>query len=92
MNRRRALIIVASVATFAVGLLALHDLVLYRSLSFLPNEYCRVSEASAGERGLVPGDLTTSEADSGCRQGEVHLCGYQRLVLAEVIEVRQQPC
>lgn len=68
------------------------DLVLYRRLSFLPNEYCRVFEASAEERGLQPGDLTTSEADSSCREGEVHLCGYQRLVLTEVIEVRGQPC
>lgn len=74
------------------GLVALHDVVLYRRLSVLPNEYCRVSAASAVERGLEPGDLTTSEADSGCREGEVHLCGYQRLVLAEVIEVREQPC
>lgn len=86
------LIIVASAATLVLGLLSLHDLVLYRTFSFLPNEYCRVSGASAEERGLRPGDLTTSEADSGCRDGEVHLCGYQRLVLTEVIEVREQPC
>lgn len=70
----------------------LHDLVLYRTLSIAPWEYCRVSEESAAERGLSPGDLTTSEADSGCRGGEDHLCGYSRIVLAEVIEVRQQPC
>lgn len=86
------LILIASVATTVLGLLALYDLVLYRSLSFVPNEYCSVSEASADERGRQPGDLTTSEADSGCREGEVHLCGYQRIVLAEVVQVREQPC
>ena len=91
-KRRRVLTIVCSVAALVIGLVALHDLVLYRKLSFLPNEYCRVSEVSAAERGLQSGDLTTTEADSGCREGEVHLCGYQRFVLAEVIEVRRQPC
>ncbi len=77
---------------FGIALVGLHDLVLYRALSVWPIDYCRVSEESASERQLAPGDLTTSEADSGCRTGEAHLCGYPRIVLAEVIEERQPPC
>lgn len=72
-------------------MIGLHDALLYRALSVWPVDYCR-SERSASERELAPGDLTTSEADSGCRGGEVHLCGYPWIVLAEVIEARSQPC
>jgi hypothetical protein len=91
-RRRRALIVLAVIAGLGLALVGLHDLVLYRALSVAPVDYCRVSEDSASERQLAPGDLTTSEADSGCRTGEVHLCGYPRIVLAEVIEERQPPC
>ena len=92
LTRRRALILVAAVALLAIAIVGLHDLVLYRSWDVLPTEYCQVSEESAGERQLPAGELTSSEADSGCRTGEVHFCGYHRILLSEVIEERPPPC
>lgn len=91
-RRRKVLIGVVAAIGFGLAFVVLHDLVLYRTMSVLPNEYCRVSTDSASERKLESGELTTNEADSGCRQGEVHLCSYQRFVLGEVIEVKSQPC
>jgi hypothetical protein len=91
-RRRRALYVVGAVLGLLAGFVLLFDLALYRQQP-LPAEYCRVSAASAEDRpGLAPGDLTTHEADSGCLRGEQHLCGYERIVLPDVIEARPQPC
>lgn len=76
----------------AIGLVGFLDLAV-RTYDPLPADYCRVSEMSASERpGLSAGDLTTHNADSGCMPDEEHLCGYQRIVLSEILEVRPQPC
>lgn len=82
----------SAVALLAVVIVGLHDLVLYRTLDVLPTDYCQVSAQSAAERQLPAGEFTTSEADSGCRAGEVHFCGYHRILLSEVIQERPQPC
>lgn len=92
MGRRRLRVIGVSMASLVLGVVVVHDLALYRTMSIGPKEYCRVSEASSAERGLPTDSITTNSADSGCRSGEEHLCMYQRFVLSDVFDVREPPC
>ena len=88
-RRKKALVVVLVSVGLVLMFVGLNDLVFYRTWSIMPVDYCRVSEESAAERGLAAGEITTSEADSGCLPGELHLCGYPRLVLSEVIEEQE---